>query len=157
MKPDQKLLYPLFLLIPLLIPSNVHAELLQEILTLQEAPAGVVVEIMKPDARALQEHLVEIRNAIDQIRRKYPGLPVALVSHGAEQFTLTSENSSKYKTLHKEIKALSKDNIDVHVCGTHASWRGLTPEDYPEFIDVTHTGPAQINDYLNTGYKQLEF
>ncbi len=140
-----------------LLPFTVRAESLSEILALQEEPTGVVVEIMKPSAKALQEHLVEIRDAIAQIHKKFPELPIALVSHGYEQFALTTKNASKYSALHEEVKALTESDIDVHVCGTHASWYKIEPEDYPEFIDVTHTGPAQINDYLNTGYKQLEF
>ena len=82
-------------------------------------------------------------------------MPIALVSHGYEQFALTKAAAKKHPALHKDIRALVADNIDVHVCGTHASWHDVAPEDYPQFIDVTHAGPAQINDYLNTGYVQL--
>jgi hypothetical protein len=42
--------------------------------------------------------------------------------------------------------------VPVHVCGTYAGWRGLTEEDFPEHINVSASGPAQINDYKSVGY-----
>ena len=30
------------------------------------------------------------------------------------------------------------------------------PEDYPDYIDVSPAGPAQINDYLKLGYIMLD-
>lgn len=140
----------------LLMTTHVNAESLNDVLRLEESPVGVVIEVMKADGNALHEHLVEVRAASDAIRRKFPELPIAIVSHGYEQFALTSANAGKYRTLHEEVKDLVNNDIDVHVCGTHASWYDIAPEDYPEFIDVTHAGPAQINDYLNIGYVQLE-
>jgi hypothetical protein len=43
----------------------------------------------------------------------------------------------------------------VHVCGTHAGWYGVTPEDFPDYVDVTTAGPAQINDYEAMGYELI--
>ncbi len=140
----------------LLMTTHVSAELLNDVLQLEESPVGIVIEVTKADGDALHEHLIEVRTASDAIRQKFPGLPIAIVSHGHEQFALTSANAGKYRALHADVEDLVKNDIDVHVCGTHASWYDIAPEDYPEFIDVTHAGPAQINDYLNIGYVQLE-
>lgn len=150
-----KLLRYLLLNLLLIAPLS-QAESLQEILSLKEEPLGVVIEITKPSGEALRKHLIEVAAATKQIRNKFPDLPVAIVSHGYEQFALTSNNASKYNALHEDVKSLVKNDIDFHVCGTHASWYNISPEEYPEFIDVTHTGPAQINDYLNTGYIRLD-
>ena len=134
----------------------VGAATVDEILAMREAPAGVVIEIIKADGATLRGALPAINAAIARIREKHPALAVAIVSHGREQFALTKASAKKHGALHDGIRALVADDIDVHVCGTHASWYGVSPEDYPEFIDVTHAGPAQINDYINIGYVPLD-
>ncbi|MDM7321897.1 MAG: hypothetical protein P3W87_001115 [Gammaproteobacteria bacterium] len=35
----------------------------------------------------------------------------------------------------------------MHVCGEHASWRDVTPEEFITNVDVA-SEPTQINDYL---------
>lgn len=146
----------ILLLASLSLPIQLRAESLQEILALEEAPTGVVIEIIEPGAMELKALLPSIQEATSQLRQKYPDLPVAVVSHGREQFALTSENIAKDKALESGVKRLVDTEIDVHVCGTHASWYDITPEAYPDYIDVSATGPAQINDYLKIGYIQLD-
>ena len=51
------------------------------------------------------------------------------------------------------MRSLLADDITVHVCGTHASWRGKVDEDFPDYVDVAVSGPAQINDYQALGYE----
>lgn len=146
----------MFFMVLLLASNVVSAESLEDVLRLQERPVGVVIEVIKPNGDALHEHLFTIRAASEAIRQRFPDLPVAVVSHGYEQFALTSRNATRYSALHEDVRELVDSDVDVHVCGTHASWHDIAPEDYPEFIDVTHTGPAQINDYLNIGYIRLD-
>jgi len=43
----------------------------------------------------------------------------------------------------------------VQVCGTHASWRDKTPEDFPDYVDVVPSAPVQINDYEALGYEVI--
>ena len=90
----------------LLTATHVNAESLDDILALEESPTGVVIEIIKADGEALYEHLVKIRAVSDTIRRKFPNLPIAVVSHGYEQFALTSRNAVKYSALHDDVKNL---------------------------------------------------
>ncbi len=151
-----KLLNTSLFAVLLLTAIHANAESLNNVLKLEEAPVGVVIEVIQADGNALREHLVRVRAASDSIRRKFPNLPIAIISHGHEQFALTSNNADRYSALHEDVKDLVENDIDVHVCGTHASWYDIAPEDYPEFINVTHAGPAQINDYLNIGYVQLD-
>ena len=132
------------------------AATLDEILKLDEAPTGVVVEVVEPGAAALEAVLNDVAHASRELRKKFPDLPVAVVSHGVEQFSLTSKNIKQHKTLESGVKKLVADDVDLHVCGTHASWYNITPEEYPDYIDVSATGPAQINDYLNIGYIMLD-
>ena len=42
--------------------------------------------------------------------------------------------------------------MDVHVCGTHAGWFDVLPEDFPDYVDVAAAGPAQVNDYRALDY-----
>lgn len=139
-----------------LLPGWLAAASLEEILALAEEPTGVVIEIVESSASALKELIPDIQQATGQIRKKYPELPIAVVSHGYEQFALTTKNLEKNSQLKNGVKNLIDKDIDLHVCGTHASWFNVEPGEYPDYIDVSATGPAQINDYLNVGYVQLE-
>jgi intracellular sulfur oxidation DsrE/DsrF family protein len=151
-----KLLYKLLLITLSILPATTLAASIDDILAMKEAPTGVVIEVIEPGAEALRQKMLEISDAARKIRQVFPELPIAVVSHGAEQFSLTSKNIKKHKSLESNVKQLVSDDVDVHVCGTHASWYGVEPEDYPDYIDVSATGPAQINDYINTGYIMLD-
>jgi sulfur relay (sulfurtransferase) complex TusBCD TusD component (DsrE family) len=55
--------------------------------------------------------------------------------------------------MHQAVQQLVREEgVPVHVCGTHAEWRGVTAEQFPEYVDVAAAGPAQINDYRALGY-----
>lgn len=135
---------------------TIQAETLEEILAMDEAPTGVVIEVIEPGAKALDETLTNISSAKDRIRQRFPELPIAVVSHGVEQFFLTTRNIEKNQELKSNVQQLVSNDVDLHVCGTHASWRDVEPEDYPDYIDVSPAGPAQINDYLKLGYIMLD-
>jgi intracellular sulfur oxidation DsrE/DsrF family protein len=147
-------LFGLFAL--LLLADRADSNEIDEILTLTEEPPGVVIEIVEGNKEALRALLPEIRQMIARIHQKFPGLPIAIVSHGQEQFALTKSGESKYQDIHTGIREIVDQDIDVHVCGTHASWHGLTPEDFPDYVDVSPTGPAQINDYIKLGYIHIQ-
>ena len=46
-------------------------------------------------------------------------------------------------------------DIPVYVCGTYAGWRGLSDEDFPDYVNVAAAGPAQINDFVALGYSRV--
>ena len=117
-----------------------------------EAPDGVVFELIGNEGDYLLNALNKVKTYIEQLQKKFPGLDIALVSHGSEQFNLTSENQSNAKEAHAHVQQLVASDVPVHVCETHASWRGVTPEDFPDYITVSTTGPAQINQYEELGY-----
>lgn len=125
----------------------------EEVLQQQEAPVGVVFEIVSGDREQLRWAIPVVQQHIQQLRERFPELPVAVVSHGKEQFALTSENQSKYDKVHRGIQSLVKDNnVPVHVCGTYAEWNNIADSEFPEYVDVAAAGPAQINDYRELGY-----
>jgi intracellular sulfur oxidation DsrE/DsrF family protein len=126
---------------------------LEEILQLSEAPAGVVFEIVSGDNEHLRWAIPTVQQHIKQLRQRFPALPVAVVSHGQEQFALTREKRKKYDKVHRGIQSLVKDNdVPVHVCGTYADWHNVAESEFPDYVDVAAAGPAQINDYRQLGY-----
>ena len=146
----------ILILTTILLPGMLSAETLDEILAMSEEPTGIIVEVLESGPDDLEEIIPAIQAAARQLRKKFPDLPVAIVSHGYEQFALTKKNIKRYPELETGVKDLVDGEIDVHVCGTHASWYGITPEEYPEYINVSAAGPAQINDYINLGYIKLD-
>lgn len=132
-----------------------HIVPIDHILKETQPPAGIVFEIVSDEDDLLVHLLPDIRIAVTKLREKFPKLPIAIVSHGKEQFALTSKNKNVEERPHDLVKGLVQDDIEVHVCGTHASWYGVTPEDFPEYIDVVAAGPTQIDDYEELGYELI--
>ena len=99
------------------------------------------------------ENKFQIQHDIQRLRQRFPGLPVVIVSHGAEQFSLVNNKRKQMPDVHQTLEHMvNNEDNKVHVCGTHASWYNITAEDYPEFIDVSPQAPAQIEDYSELGY-----
>lgn len=97
-----------------------------------------------------------MKTDIKKLRDRFPEIPIAIVTHGTEQFDLTIKNRSKQNIAHGVVEELVKANdVEVHVCGTHAGWFGIEPEDFPDYVDVTPAGPTQINHYEELGYELI--
>ncbi len=123
------------------------------LLALEAAPPGVVFEIVSWDGDALETTLPQAHEATRRLRERFPGLDVVIVSHGREQFALLSSEAAQAPQTHAKVRSLLADDVTVHVCGTHASWRGKVDEDFPDYVDVAVSGPVQINDYQALGYE----
>lgn len=148
----QSLLYILLLFITTPVQPTSIASLLKE----KQPPAGVVFEIVSDEEDYLKQQLPTLNKDIERIRQRFPGPDIAIVTHGKEQFSLTQNNSKNEQAMHSLVKDMvNKNDIDMHVCGTHASWYGVTLEDFPDYVDVSSTGPAQINDYEALGYEVI--
>ena len=129
---------------------------LHDILALPTAPPGVVIEIVTSDSNGLRWALPQAQQAVAQLRGKFKDLPVAIVTHGREQFALTQKQQSSHQAEHQIVQSLMKERqVAVHVCGTYAEWKGIHPEDFPAYVNVSAAGPAQINDYKALGYVLL--
>lgn len=128
-------------------------EKIKEILSLQEAPAGIVFEIVTGESNSLEWALPEAQSYIKELRARFPKLDIAIVTHGNEQFALKKTNDKKYKKVHSLTQQLvQSENIPLHVCGTYAGWKGVSEEEFPDYVDVAAAGPATINDYVALGY-----
>lgn len=128
---------------------------IDEILKLKTAPAGVVIEIVTWDGDNLQWALPRAQGYIKRLRTAFPKLPVAIVTHGAEQFALTKDEKENNEEVHQLVKSFGNDDVPVHVCETFAGWRGLSADDFPDYVNVAAAGPAQVNDYIAVGYELI--
>jgi len=137
----------------MLLALNVTAATVEGILTQHQPPDGVVFEIIEGNKKDLSWAITGIREDTTRLRAKFPGLPIAVVSHGREEFGLTREEAEKRPEVHQMVKDLSNNlDVPVHICATHASWYDISPEEFPDYIEVSESGPAQINDYIALGY-----
>jgi intracellular sulfur oxidation DsrE/DsrF family protein len=127
--------------------SQAHID---EIIKLKEEPAGIVFEIVTGQKDGLEWALPMVKKYIGQLRKRFPELDVAVVSHGREEFAL--QKDSQNKKVHSLTQQLVKEGVPVHVCETYANYKGVSAEDFPEYVNVSTTGPAQINDYVAVGY-----
>ena len=146
-----------FLLL-LFLPDILSAESehdIENILQQSEPPAGVVFEIVTGDAEGLSWALPLTRSYIKTLRERFPELSVAVVSHGQEQFALQNREQAQQPAVHKQVRSLIDSDVPVYVCGTYAGWRGLSDEDFPDYVNVAAAGPAQVNDYIALGYTRV--
>ena len=127
------------------------------LLAADEGPVGVVFEIVEGEEDALRWALPEVARLSARLRERFPDLPIAVVTHGREQFgLLANEADGPLADIHSRAQQLRAEEIDLHVCGVHAGWDGYTPEDFPAYVDVSASGPAQIRDYRNIGFVLIE-
>ena len=132
-------------------------EQVEQLLSLKEAPAGIVFEIVTGTTNSLKWALPQTQDYIKEIRARFPNVDIAIVTHGDEQFALKTTNKKKYKKVHSLTQQLvQKDNIQLHVCGTYATMKNVSEEEFPDYVDVTAAGPATINDYIALGYILIE-
>ena len=130
---------------------------IEHLLSQKEAPIGIVFEIVTGSNNSLQWALPKTQQYIKKLRTRFPTLEIAIVTHGDEQFALKTSNNKKFKKVHSLTQQLvSEENVPLHVCGTYASWRNVSEEEFPDYVDVTAAGPATINDYIALGYTLIK-
>jgi intracellular sulfur oxidation DsrE/DsrF family protein len=145
----------LLLLLVTLVQAQVDSPISQ-LLQKDQPPEGVVFEIVTGDEDALEWAIPRTQQYIQQLRAKFPDLPIAVVTHGREMFSLQKSTEYISQDVHKQVKSLvAQQNVVLHVCGTYAGWRGLAEENFPPYVDVAAAGPAQINDYVAIGYVKI--
>ena len=146
-------IFSLFVLFSVNAGAASHQQQIESIISAKDRPEGVVFEIVSGDSAALREALPETKKAIDQLRQRFPELPIAIVTHGQEQFALQTANKNQFQKVHSLTESLVKDSgVNLHVCGTYADWHGVDAEEFARHVNVAPAGPAQINDYIALGY-----
>lgn len=131
-----------------------HPEV-DRLLAAGQKPDGVVFELMAWEDNTWDWASPMIESFTNQLRQKYPAIDIALVSHGAELFDLAlSQNNAEQPSI-KILQSLSDKNVQVHVCGTYASFKGMGVDDFLPFVDVVPSGPAQLEDYIKLGFVHI--
>lgn len=146
-------------LLTLFLSASAHASTEQEIqqlLTQKDAPFGVVFEIVEGNDDALQWAIPDVNKYVKQLRERFPDIGLAVVSHGSEQFGLMKTKQKENAKVHSTVQSLVASDVPVHVCGTHASWRGKEAKDFPDYVDVSPAGPTEIRNYEEMGYVLIE-
>ena len=131
-------------------------EEIKKLLAQTDAPFGVVFEIVEGNGNALQWAIPDVNKYIKQLRERFPDIGLAVVSHGSEQFGLMKSKQKDNAEVHKTVQSLVASDVPVHVCGTHASWRGKEAKDFPDYVDVAPAGPTEIRNYEAMGYVLVE-
>ncbi len=148
------------LLIALFVCLSAHANsfshpAVDRLLQSSEMPDGVVIEVVSWDPNAWQWAAPMIKQMRQQLNERFPGIDIAVVSHGGEQFQLTRAKLAKSPDLLAGLVELDDQGVDFHVCGTHSEWNNVAETEYVDLINVSPSGPAQINDYRNLGYELI--
>jgi len=146
----------LLLMIPFSTAMASNQRDIEEILALDEAPFGVVFEIVEGSNNALEWAIPLINSFIVQLRGRFPEIDIAVVSHGSEQFGLLKSEAQNMPGVHKAVQSLVSNSVPLHVCGTYASWRDKYSDDFPDYVDVTPAGPTKIRDYQFMGYTLIK-
>lgn len=128
---------------------------IEKLLQRQQAPDGVVFELISWDDRTWTWAAPMIASLRQQLRQRFPDLDVVVVSHGGEQFQLTKDHKEQQPEAIAQLQNLTEDGVNLHVCGTHSSWNDVPDTAYMDFVDVSPSGPAQINDYIKLGYEHI--
>ncbi|MEE8379998.1 MAG: DsrE family protein [Gammaproteobacteria bacterium] len=129
---------------------------LQKILSSNKPPVGVVFEIASGDGDGLKWAIPMVQSYAKQLREKFPGIELAVVSHGEELFQLTRDNRPYFAETHRQVQSLVEDqSIEVHVCGNYAASSGVSEDEFVDYVDVAERGPVQVRAYINAGYELL--
>lgn len=140
------------------IPDELpELEQINEILDAGEAPPGIVFVIYEYDESALTWIMPRLVYYVTLIHQRFPGLSVAVVSHGEEMLSLTKENAEVYPEVHFDLETLVKElDVQFHVCGSFATLNDFEENDFPDSIDVVPFGPAQVSDYKSLDYVVID-
>lgn len=133
--------------------SQANQYSMEKVLALKTAPTGVVFEVVSGNEDYLQTALVDFEEHQKQLKAQFPDIKLAIVSHGSEQFALTTANQQTQSTTHSLVQRLTGDeSVPVHICAGHASWRDLKAADFPDYVTVSKSGPGAVRDYQAQGY-----
>jgi len=153
-KPYRYILFVL-LLYPAIVISGTLKEV-QHIIEQESAPIGVVFEILENEEKDITWTLGIVDLASQQLKKQFPKIKIAVVSHGNELFALSKAKQKSFKKVHSLVEQMHRNNILIQVCGTAASWKNKSDKDFPDYIDVVEAAPDKIVFYEDLGYRLIE-
>lgn len=146
--------YLLFILTLIMTACSLSGDKgLKQILSLDQAPVGVVFEVASGDEQGMKWVVPVVQSYSRQLKKKFPGIKLALVSHGKEQFQFTRSNIERYAYAHKQVKKLvTEEGMKFHICATYAASSGVKPGEFVEYVNVADRAPEQVKKYQEQGY-----
>lgn len=148
-------IFLVILLLPFTLAQASNQDDINDILAMEQSPIGVVFEVVEGDSDALEWAIPAINKYVSQLRKRFPDIGLAVVSHGSEQFGLMKSKQKEKAEVHKTVQSLVANDVPVVVCGTHASWRGKKASDFPDYVEVAPAGPTEIRNYEEMGYQLI--
>jgi len=149
------ILFPLFCFFSFTVAAN-DQQKVDNIIALEKAPVGVLFELIgRENGKYLPEGLKKVEAYKAQLEKKFPDIKVAVVTHGSEQFELTKDNAIEQSKTHNIVKRITAENVPVHVCANHASWRGKTEIDFPDYVLASSGAGSQMKEYQDKGYIRI--
>ena len=126
----------------------------ERILMQMSPPAGVVIEVESLSPEAMSDYTQVIQTQVDALKQRYADLDVVIVSHGRELVEFAKPESSAVPSdVLQAFETMTKvQGVTIHVCAVVAGWQGKSDQDFVDFVDVSASGEAQINDYKALGY-----
>jgi len=125
------------------------------IIAAEAAPPGVVFDIDEWDIDALKHIIARVRDYVDRLRTRFPGLAIVVVSHGEEEFSLMKRAAKNFPQLHHNVEALVADSVPVHVCAGHAVMSGYSENEFVEFVDKVPAGVEKVAEYRRKGFLHI--
>jgi intracellular sulfur oxidation DsrE/DsrF family protein len=124
---------------------------------LQEAnpPPGVVFEVVTGDARALEALLPRAAAEAARLRARFPDLPIAVLTHGSEQFALLTQAREAAAPTHAAVRSLVAADVPVQVCGNYADLRGHGAGDFPDYVEVASSATTELAAYRARGFEVI--
>jgi len=128
----------------------------ENILASEKSPVGVVFELIGPEnGKYLPDGLKKVEAYKTQLSKKFPDIKFAVVTHGAEQFELSKTNALNHSQTHDIVKRITAEDVPVHVCSNHASWRNMSEVDFPNYILASTGAGTQMREYEDQGYTRV--
>lgn len=125
---------------------------IERMLQSDQPPDGVVIELISWDENTWTWAAPLISDIRQQLKSRFSDVDIAVVSHGGEQFQLIQQREREQPQAIAQLRELTGQGVNLHVCGTHSDWNDVPHSEYLDFVDIAVAGPAQINDYIKLGY-----
>ena len=155
MSPMSKLLTTLLMLLAWPACAGSTDDRIEELLALQTAPAGVVFDVDEWDIDALKWGIPLIRDYVDRLRKRFPEIEIAVVSHGDEEFALLKRARDNYESVHQGVEALVDDQVPVHICAGHAIMNGYSESGFVDYVERVSSGVETIAKYQMRGFVHI--
>jgi len=118
-------------------------------------PDGIVFEIITWEDNSWDWAAPMLQTAVQQLRTQYPGIEIAVVSHGNELFELALKNNNPLKPSMQILQTLGDEQVEFYVSGDYAKYKYLSTRDFLPFVDVVPSGTAQLQDYIKLGFSHI--